>query len=414
MPTTRASSQTPNATTNATTSKRILSPDQVTPTNSSKAKKNKTNKMSSNEFQELKNMIASLSTLSGSLGQKIDDSRIALENKFTCLDSKFSELASQVNTEVQSIKNSVAEFHNKITNDIDAMNEMLKNHANRLDNNDDDIQRVQLSQDVRLIGFAVKDNENLNEIFRKVATEIGFAIGDTMPGIERMPMKNHVTGQMMLSPTIIIHFNSLRQKQSFYSMYLNKMPLNPEKFGLASDNRIVIGEHLTRKNARLFKSAQVLRKNQKIAQTFTENGIVKIRFAKGKNAQTHTIRNEIELETTVAQNEANTHIHNGVQPNTVNGSQNATNTHNRTTSTANGIDIQQQRQQHTQGPPSTPMQIDPNTATASASHSKAANVTSFDGLNAPQSITIQQANKIIQQERQKQQHTPMDTNAPTK
>lgn len=189
--------------------------------------------MSGKEFEELKNMIASLTD---SIGQKIDDTRVILEDKFT-------NLATQVNDDVQAMKNTVAEFQNKISKDIDTMNTTLKNHAERLDNNEDDIQRVQLSQDLRLVGFAVKENENLVEIFHEVAIEIGFATGESvvMPTIERMPTKNHSTGQMMLSPTIIMHFSSLRQKQLFYSLYLNKMPLNPLKFGLASDSRIVIG-----------------------------------------------------------------------------------------------------------------------------------------------------------------------------
>lgn len=52
----------------------------------------------------------------------------------------------------------------------------------------------------------------------------------------------------------------------FFSYYLSKMPLDPKKFGLTDDNRIVIGENLTRKNAQLFKKAQLLRKDGKIAQ----------------------------------------------------------------------------------------------------------------------------------------------------
>lgn len=257
--------------------------------------------MSSKEFEDLKNLLSSMHT---SLGKKIDESKVALEHKFTDLDNKFTNLASQVNTEIQSIKTTVTEFEKKIVNEIDSMNSTLKHHADRLDNTEDDMQRVQLSQDVRLIGFAVKENENLLDIFRKIADEIGFALGENvlMPILERMPTKNQTTGQMIPSPTIIIHFASVRQKQLFYSLYLNKMPLNPVKFGMTAENRIVVGEHLTLKNAQLFKSAQLLRKDNKIAQTFTENGIVKIRFVKGKKERTFAVRSRIELETIVQQN----------------------------------------------------------------------------------------------------------------
>lgn len=260
----------------------------------SKSKKRKT-KMSVKDMSELRDMIGAMNK---NIEQKIDDSRSTLE-------SQFNNFAAQVKDEVQSIKQTVNEFQTKICHDIDSMSSTLKNHADRIDNTEDDIQRVQLSQDLRLIGFAVKENENLVDIFRIVAEEIGCPISANanMPTIERIPMKNHATGQMMLSPTILIHFASSRQKQSFYSAYLNKMPLDPTKLGLNAENRIVVGEHLTRKNAQLFKLALSHRKNNKLAQAFTENGIVKIRFAKGKNERTFTVRSNVELETLIAQYE---------------------------------------------------------------------------------------------------------------
>lgn len=87
------------------------------------------------------------------------------------------------------------------------------------------------------------------------------------------------------------------------------MPLNPTDLGLSNDSRIFISENLTWKNAQLFKSAQIHRKNGKIAQAFTENGIVKIRFVKGKNERTYTIRNQIELEEIIATQCAHSQAH---------------------------------------------------------------------------------------------------------
>lgn len=79
------------------------------------------------------------------------------------------------------------------------------------------------------------------------------------------------------------------------------MPLDPTKFNMTTDQRIVLGENLTRKNAKLFKTAQSLRKEEKLAQTYTEDGLIKIKFKRGKDAPTYTIRNDIALETLVAQ-----------------------------------------------------------------------------------------------------------------
>lgn len=276
-----------------TQEKRKLTPE--TPddpeTTSQKRKKVKM----SQEFEALKHLIS--------------ESKSAIENKLsesqTSLETKFIDLASKFNAEVASIKSSVGEFQEKLTHEVNVMKQQMHIHTQRLDNTEDDVQRVQLSQDLRLVGFAFKENENLNNLFLKIAAEIGFAIDTNtpMPTLERMHIRNRSTGQFMLSQTIIIHFAVRRQKQLFYSHYLNKMPLDGKKFGLSEECRIVLGENLTKKNAQNFKLAQSLRKNKKIAQTFTEDGLVKIRFNKGKNEATHIVRSTIQLEEIVTQHD---------------------------------------------------------------------------------------------------------------
>lgn len=272
--------------------KRILSPE---PQVAAIQQNHKKKKMSTIDFDEMKKLITQSY---GAIESKITSSQ-------TQLESKFDNLATNVNNEITSLKTCVIDLEKKVINDVNEIKLQLNNHTQRIDNNEDDLQRVQLSQDLRLTGFAHKDNENLLDIFNKIANEIGFEMsaGTSAPTLERIPIKNRTTGRFMPSSTIIIHFALRHQKQMFYSHYLNKMPLDPKKFGLREDNRIVLGENLTKKNASLFKNAQTLRKDKKIAQTFTEDGLVKIRFSKGKNENTHTIRNVIELETFVTQHE---------------------------------------------------------------------------------------------------------------
>lgn len=272
-----------------TSSKRNLSPESK-PNNEKPKKKSKPSKMSSKDIEELKSLITTSSSASE---KRISD---LLEKNFTDLGKKF-------NQEVQQLKNSVDEFKTQVGDDLNNVQIQLKNHNQRIENTEDDIERLKFSQDLRVIGFAYKDNENLVEIYQKIALEIGFNMAQcpNTPILERIPIRNKTTGLMIPSNTILFHFASVRQKQLFYSCYLNKMPLKPEKFGLTEEQRIIIGEQLTLKNAKLFKSAQTLRKDQKIAQTFTENGLIKIKFKKGKDSETFTIRNSIALESLVAQ-----------------------------------------------------------------------------------------------------------------
>lgn len=148
---------------------------------------------------------------------------------------------------------------------------------------------MQRCNDIRITGFPVKENENLSDLFTSIAKEIGFEIDQQFctPSIERIPIKNRTTGAIIKSQTILVHFTTLKQKQTFYSYYLNNMPLKPMKFGLPETNRIVVGESLTNKNAKLFQLAQTMRKDGKIAQTFTDDGLVKIRMKKGKGERAY-------------------------------------------------------------------------------------------------------------------------------
>lgn len=259
-----------------TSKKRILSPEINTDQNTN-VKKNKPSKMTSKDMDELKSLITA--------------TRNGIENRIceshNVLELKFNELGNRVKSDVQLIKKSVDEFKTRVGSDISEIKKQLNEHEQRFENTDDDFERLKLSQDLRVIGIAFKDNENLIELFNKIASKIGFNIEQcsTVPSLERIPVRNKTTKQMIPSNTILIHFAIQRQKQLFYSCYLNKMPLDPTKFNLAAEQRIILSENVTRKNAKLFKVAQTLRKEEKLAQTYTEYGLVKIKFKLGNFTQ---------------------------------------------------------------------------------------------------------------------------------
>lgn len=280
--------------------------------------KHKSRKMAT-EFDDIKKLIAtSMSTISG----QIKSSQASLE-------SKFSDLAANLNTEVNALKATVDELKSQVSDDMVNVNTQLSHHEQRILNTEDDIQRLQRSLDLRVVGFPTKENENLLELFESIAHEIGFAShsASTTPSIERILVKSRTTGQMISSGTIMIHFAMLKHKQTFYSHYLNKMPLNPVKFGLPTMNRIVIGENLTTKNSKIFKHAQSMKKEKKIAQVFTEDGIIKIRLKKGKQEPTHVVRDVTDIEMLIMRNEQHSSLSNVAhthtqQPSTVAASNN--------------------------------------------------------------------------------------------
>lgn len=225
--------------------KRILSPQEE---DNKKAKKTKTTIMT--ELSELKKLITASSE---SIANKIDASQKSLEQKF-------HELASKVEGDVSAIKASVVEFKAEIAGELCEVKEQLNIHSQRIENHEDDIQRIQRSNDLRITGFQAKANEDLHAIYNAIATEIGFDNPPLTPTIERIPIRNKTTGLMIKSNTILIQFATLKQKQSFYSCYLSKLPLKPEIFGLSTASRIVIGENLTKQNTQLFIKAHTMKK----------------------------------------------------------------------------------------------------------------------------------------------------------
>lgn len=145
--------------------KRILSPE-INSDQNTNVKKTKPSKMTSKDIDDLKALITA--TACG-IENRICESHNVLE-------LKFNELDNRVKNDVQIIKKSVDEFKIQVGSDISDIKKQLNEHEQRFENTDDDFERLKLNQDLRVTGIAYKDNENLIELFKKIAGEIGFNI----------------------------------------------------------------------------------------------------------------------------------------------------------------------------------------------------------------------------------------------
>lgn len=251
-------------------------------------KKQKPYKMSKEELSEIKHFIASMQK---DIENKIDSSQSSIE-------TKINNFTTTVNNEIQQLKCSVDEMNIQMGADINALKVHVTEHTQRLNNNEDDINRLKLSADLRINGIPYNQNENLVELFHKIASSINYDCTENshVPLLKRIPVRDKISGSMVQSSIIALHFTSCHHKNQFYSLYLSKMPLKAESIGLPKEQKIIIGESLTRTNAQIFKFAQSLKKDNKIAQTFTVDGLVKVKFIKGPNQRAHTIRNTMQLE----------------------------------------------------------------------------------------------------------------------
>lgn len=112
-----------------------------------------------------------------SIQQQIDTTKSSLElqinTTISSLEDKFSHFASQICTEVNNIKSSIAQLQSQLTDNVSEFRMQLSEHTSRIDNTEDDIERIQRNCDLRISGFPPRENENVCYIFQSIAYGIG-------------------------------------------------------------------------------------------------------------------------------------------------------------------------------------------------------------------------------------------------
>lgn len=147
--------------------KRGLSPELSTK-QSKNNKKPKTVTRDAKEMEEIKEFIKnSLIESTATINNSIQSSQASLE-------TKLNDLSTKLEAEVNSIKSCVNEFKTDVNNELCAFKNQLNEHSMRIDNTQDEIERLKRSLDLRLTGFPPKDGENLSDYIVQIASETGF------------------------------------------------------------------------------------------------------------------------------------------------------------------------------------------------------------------------------------------------
>lgn len=278
------SSAKPSNVTKPRTSKRKRASPSSPDTSTQRTKQLKPYKPPPKEMEELKELIINVS-------KQVADSQNSVENKI-------SSLSAKIDTEINTITTQFNSFAANVNSEIVSIESQLKVQSDRITYTEDDIKRITMMNQLRILGFASSTNENLKCLFDSIAAEIGYVVqsDNEIPTITRIPMINKQTGAVTGSGTILFEFVANQFKTKFYSLYLHKAPLKADKFGLPTSSNIVIGENLTKRNAELFAIAKSLKRDNKVAQTFTENGLVHVKLKKGRSEQAILIRSKRQLE----------------------------------------------------------------------------------------------------------------------
>lgn len=189
-----------------------------------------------------------------------------IDNQSEAINAKFEEVASQLNTRIQTLESNSASQQYQLT---------------RVQN---DVDRLAIANELRIAKIPYNSNENLLEIFKKIAEHIQFDITNPtyIPTLRRLPVKNRINGDTTQTGTILAQFVAAHVKNIFYNLYLNKIPVKLSNIGFENNNNFHIGENLTKSNSKLFNSAYNLKKEKKVAQCFTVDGLVNVKTKSGK------------------------------------------------------------------------------------------------------------------------------------
>lgn len=258
-------------------------------------------------LQSMENRLASkiessIEALANRMDAKIDSFAARLDNK---IDSVERDLTLQITTVSSFVESKIKEMApisvvTKIQDDFNKLQKMQKHTESILDK----IERESLLTRLIVSGLPYVENEDLCKIFENIAMVIG--CGSSVAGAYRAKTSNTITttnaadsslsnnstsvassscipndftrraksSKGILSPPIIIKFDTSEKRFDFYQHYFKFKQLNLKHIGFNTASRIYINELLTKKNSEIFRMVRNLKARDIISRYHTSRGVV--------------------------------------------------------------------------------------------------------------------------------------------
>lgn len=228
------------------------------------------------------------------------------------------DIAKLIATNTQTMGNN----HDELTKKFEALSQNVNEKittidqnytliTNRIDTTDDAMDRLQKACDLRISGVPLLTDERANDprlaqLFIKLANALQYNISCqiNIPSMFRLKRRaNGANDGNIESPTIIATFIAPHIKREFFEAYLKKLNLSTTDLGfLHQPRRIIINENLTKMNKQIFDEALQLRRQKRIHQVYTKNGLVFVRVSAGlKPVPVRSIRDLHAIVTTTTQ-----------------------------------------------------------------------------------------------------------------
>lgn len=285
------------------------------------------------------------------LHQQINESNITLKKQ---IDQVSDNIKTELKKDLDAINIKIDSSNEALTQKVNGMNDSMSNLKSRIIQVENDFDRISHLNELKLIGIPIKEGENLAEIFKQISAIIGFdsSTNTNIPLMSRLYSKNKNTGDSTPSSTILMKFVAVHLKESFYGLYLKNLPqkkISAKDLGFSSENRIIIGENLSRYNRDVFNLASTYKRDNKLASVFTVNGIVKVKLQRGSTA--YAVHSSQQLEQLMSNTTSTAKNGQGNNVNTDGKQSNSSQLPNATAATSSNaiqIDMQTENQQENQ------------------------------------------------------------------
>lgn len=193
-----------------------------------------------------------------------------------------NELKASIQSEIDRIDKKIDSVQQQYVTELTDLRSSVNHCVDRMNYSQDDFARIAKSNALKLSGLAHSTNENLQEIFIKIAQLIGFDVSTAtnIPEMARLSKRNRDTNEQLPIPTVIMKFVAKHIRDKFYGLYISRLPSKPiktEDIGLPQGGRITIGEDLTPLNQTIFNTAMNFKKEGKLVRVFTVDGLVQVR-----------------------------------------------------------------------------------------------------------------------------------------
>lgn len=226
------------------------------------------------------------SDLLSKIQRMFEDSNAKIEGKIDSSISRVEHRISDVEKQLSTFQSECTGNINKLFSAVTEVRVGLSSTSQRLD-------RIEKRNDLLISGVPYVGNENLQQLFRNLATSLKFNASDTpLVDLKRLMRPPIAIGS---TPLIVCQFAFKNARDEFYSRYLKTRSLSLRNVGFDSDARVYLNENLTPQARTIRSEAIKMKKKGMLLKVFTRNGVVYVQRGLETGAEPINEANQLKI-----------------------------------------------------------------------------------------------------------------------